>query len=538
MNNLKKVVFWLVVVGGLTAGLYLVGQRQLVDKKASVSGGSVQAKLVPGSQTVGVGATLPVSVNLVPGPDPISAVTLELDYDYPISSGPPLSVISVDMNSVLLGTGEWSMPIKSVMTDNGRVVIRMALVNTSLTGYSAASEIALATVRFQANFPGTISLTFNAAESKVFNKQGVDVLADPTGVVGTYTVALIPTPTATATPAPTGTPPASCGTGQTLVVRPTCFNRADNEARHYDLSDIVGGNVVSALVQARHTGPSNVNSLLIGGRTSGNPSSCPTQYIGPDTGVVTSVPFTNSSYQYVSVSSLVQSKAGGIISLQAFPFSGTDYAEFGPDTNIYMCVTVPPTPTPTATPSPTPVPPTPTRTPTPTQVPPTPTPTAGPVAFSFKIRLEGITQKAGDQTATVTFRNGGLEVRNVTGVQLVNDASGVYSGDIPLSVVAGTYDVLVKTGSHLQKRFASVVVLGAEADLSGSLASQLKLADVNNTNTLTIEDIAMILAKYTDFNVPVPAGTPEDVNADGKITIDDIALPLVNYTDFTIAGDN
>ena len=114
------------------------------------------------------------------------------------------------------------------------------------------------------------------------------------------------------------------------------------------------------------------------------------------------------------------------------------------------------------------------------------------------------------------------------GLQLVNDVGGVYSGNIPASVTAGTYDVLVKTGSHLQKRFSGVAVL----------TSQLKLADVNNTNTLTIEDIAMILAKYTDFNVPVPAGTPEDVNSDGKITIDDIALPLVNYTDFTIAGDN
>lgn len=121
---------------------------------------------------------------------------------------------------------------------------------------------------------------------------------------------------------------------------------------------------------------------------------------------------------------------------------------------------------------------------------------------------------------------------------LANDASGVYLGNIPVSVLAGIYDVLVKTGSHLQKRFTNVAVSGTEVNLSGSLTSQLKLADVNNSNTLTIEDIALILAKYVDFSVPVPAGTPEDVNADGLITISDIALPLVNYTDFTIAGDN
>jgi hypothetical protein len=130
----------------------------------------------------------------------------------------------------------------------------------------------------------------------------------------------------------------SCPAGQTLVMRSACFNRSDNEARHYDLRGITGSSVVTAVVQARHTGPSNYNSLLIGGTTSGNPTTCPTQYVGPDSSVVSSVPFTNTSNQYVSVRSLVQSKAGGIISLQAFPFGGTDYAVFGPDANLYMCV--------------------------------------------------------------------------------------------------------------------------------------------------------------------------------------------------------
>ena len=414
MNNFKKIAAGLIVLGGMVVGLYLVGQRQLIGKKASVPIGSVQVKLAPGSQTVGIGEVLPVNVNLVPGPAPVSAVTLELDYDYPISSGPPLSVTSVDMNSVLLGSGEWSMPIKSFSAANGKAVIKMALINSSLTGYLASSEVTLATIRFQANFPGSISLTFNAVESKVFTKQGVDVLTDPTGVVGTYTVALVPTATLTPTNTPTRTP----------TPTPT-------------------------------------------------PSSTPTP-----------------------------------------------------------TATRTPTPTPSSTPTPTV---TPTATPTTT---PSPTPTAGPVAFGFNIRLEGITQSAGDQPATVIFQQGGLEAKRVTGVSLSNDSGGEYSGNIPISVQAGTYDVLVKTGSHLQKKFTGVTISGAQVSLSSDLTNQLKLADVNNTNTLTIEDIALILAKYTDFNVPVPAGTPEDVNADGKITIDDIALPLVNYIDFTIAGDN
>lgn len=67
--------------------------------------------------------------------------------------------------------------------------------------------------------------------------------------------------------------------------------------------------------------------------------------------------------------------------------------------------------------------------------------------------------------------------------------------------------------------------------------NQLLAGDVNNDNKITIEDIAAVIAKYTDFSVPVPEATPEDVNNDQLITIDDIALTLLHWTDFVVFGD-
>ena len=205
-----------------------------------------------------------------------------------------------------------------------------------------------------------------------------------------------------------------------------------------------------------------------------------------------------------------------------------------------------PSPTPTRTPTPTPTrTPTPTATRTPTPTPTAtlaPTPTINPnVALAFKVRLQGITAKAGDQIATVTFKQSGQIVRTVSAVTLVNDATGVYSSTSAVSVPAGTYDVLIGARSHLQRKFASVAFTQGtplSTDWSLTQANQLLVGDVNGSNSVSIEDVVAVLAKYTDFVVAVPVGTPEDVNADGRITIDDVALTLINYTDFSIGGDN
>lgn len=201
----------LLLVAGLAVGWYLVGQKQLFGKKAAVQGGTAQVRLVPGANTIGVGGTFGVEVRFTPGPEPISAITVQMDYTYQ-GSQPPLTVTSVDANPVLLGTGEWSVPIKSVTNSGGLARVRIAAINTSLSGFSSADEVTLATLNFRGDVPGTINVTFDAVESKVTLKStAADTLLIPTSV-GIYTVTGEPP----ATPTPTGV-----GVTPTVVPSPT-----------------------------------------------------------------------------------------------------------------------------------------------------------------------------------------------------------------------------------------------------------------------------------------------------------------------------
>lgn len=198
-----------------------------------------------------------------------------------------------------------------------------------------------------------------------------------------------------------------------------------------------------------------------------------------------------------------------------------------------------PLPTSTLTPSPTWIPtltPTQTPTPSPTLIP-TPTPTAVPerARLNFSFRLQGITTQRPAQTAKVTLKQGGTVVATFPAVTVTSATNGAYSGIVD-DIDPGTYDVLIKSGSHLQKKFTDISLAVGENTYDWS-GVELLVGDVDDNNLITIEDIASILSLYTDFSIPVDIGTLQDVNYDQRITIDDVALALINYTDFSIGGD-
>lgn len=171
----------------------------------------------------------------------------------------------------------------------------------------------------------------------------------------------------------------------------------------------------------------------------------------------------------------------------------------------------------------------------------TPTPSPTTAQLTFKIRLQGITTPANPQAVRLMFVNTDtdLPVSGYERVLITAEANGTYSG-VAANVPAGTYNVFVKSPSHLQRRVATNLTLVEGQALIKNWTGaqqQLLVGDVNSTNTITIDDVATVLSKYTDLVVSVPPGTPEDVNADGRITVDDIALTLLNYANFTINGD-
>ncbi len=218
MSTRKKLliaVIVLLLVAGLAAGILLVSQPQILPKKASTPTGTATIRLNPETKTVAAGTTFPVQMSFTTGGQPISAVTVQLDYPY-TGTEPPIAVSSIQLNAALLATGEWSLPIHTVTTQNGHARIRIAAVNTSLAGFTATTESVLGTIVFQGNQTGTINVAFDATESKITNKgSGQDVLLTPAST-GTYTVTggtggTTPAPTGTGaagspTPSPTGAP--------------------------------------------------------------------------------------------------------------------------------------------------------------------------------------------------------------------------------------------------------------------------------------------------------------------------------------------
>ena len=217
------IITTITLVGGLVAGILLVGQKQFFRQKASVSGGVAKVYISPESKTVSVGETFSAKIYIDSSGIAISALTIQLEYPY-TSSEPPISVTDVQINSALAVENNWDFPIKSITTSGGKVLVRIAGFSNSISGYTTTGQEELATITFKGNSAGTISASFNQSDSKITKKSdGSDTLMIPQSS-GTYTVTgngVITTPTPTATPAVTASPTGSSSPiSAPIVTRP------------------------------------------------------------------------------------------------------------------------------------------------------------------------------------------------------------------------------------------------------------------------------------------------------------------------------
>lgn len=162
--------------------------------------------------------------------------------------------------------------------------------------------------------------------------------------------------------------------------------------------------------------------------------------------------------------------------------------------------------------------------------------TSSVVRFDFDIRMDGITKQTDEQDLVVRIKDGAT-TRVEESVVVSSDTQGVYSGTV--NAITGTYKVCFDAKSHLQKCFSDVTFTTGSNTYSwtDSKGDQLRLADTNSDNKLTIEDYAEVASEYNDFVNVTDLGDPRDVNHDSVITIDDLALVVINYNDFEIPGD-
>lgn len=220
------------------------------------------------------------------------------------------------------------------------------------------------------------------------------------------------------------------------------------------------------------------------------------------------------------------------------------------------------TPLPTATPTPTRTPtPLPTSTPTPTANP-TPTPTATPLptatptliptatppintqgSLVLKLRFQGLYNRQGqNKSALIILRdtNTGLNRYRLDNIALVSDDQGVYQANLN-NIDYGSYEVTVKEKYHLGKKLG-LVVLNTTSITKDFSSLEMLAGDFDSNNILEINDIAEILAKYTEFSTPVNDINRAtlgiyDVDDSGIFNILDVAFTLSNFRTLSNPGD-
>ena len=171
---------------------------------------------------------------------------------------------------------------------------------------------------------------------------------------------------------------------------------------------------------------------------------------------------------------------------------------------------------------------------------PTSTPPQGNSA-NFTLRFQAIPPSSGFNFAAKNVNLNLVQAGNITNtfnnISLTPNSSGIYSGMFS-GFSSGTYDIFVKSSSHLQKRFAGVFLTsGSSSPNLTNLA--LVAGDFDNNNSLNIVDISLILSKYTQLSVPVNSTNQQfDVNSDSQINIVDVSIVLGNYTQLNIPGDS
>lgn len=205
--NIKKIIISLLVIlvsgGGIIAGLVLVRQKQELREKAAVPGGQAEVSLFPTTGSFDVGDTFPVSVYFNTANIAISGVSVRLTYSY-FGATPEFVASNIEINSVLLSSGDWTCPTRNVTAEAGKANIDIACANISAAGFSTSSDTLLATFDFAVERTPAVDpvvVRFDPSMSVITQKSdGQDILLIPTST-GEYSVAGV---TATATPIPTG----------------------------------------------------------------------------------------------------------------------------------------------------------------------------------------------------------------------------------------------------------------------------------------------------------------------------------------------
>jgi hypothetical protein len=203
-----------VAIGGFVAGLVLLQERQDIEEEASTPTGTATASIKPDSGNYQVGDTIDASVYFNPKGVVINGVAVRLNYPFS-GTTPEVTVTSIEVNSSLLSSGDWTCPTQDSNLSGDTVVIDIACANTSAEGFTANADTLLADVKLNVVRTPQVSpfvVRFDNVNSVMYRKSdNQDILLVPAST-GSYTVGggtqptAIPTQSVTSAVTPTLTP--------------------------------------------------------------------------------------------------------------------------------------------------------------------------------------------------------------------------------------------------------------------------------------------------------------------------------------------
>jgi hypothetical protein len=365
--KLLTILSILFLIIALILGLQLVAQRQLINKKAAVSNGTLFMSL-SGPANTPLGQNLPIQVNISTGSTPSNSgiVSAAAYLTYSSTSAVGLPTIAETL------TAPWSYSFKNVSTSGSTTTIEIIAIYNSpgLTGYVPTGTFTLATLNFPALNAGSVTLNFDMTQSFVYSKDGAIDILNSSATGNTFTVSTAPssTPTSTPTTAPIATstptpivatptitpvPPISCSTGQLYSLNPC------DGGRTYNLNfvdTIPNWTITKASIQGSDT--DGGSSGLIRSRVGTACNLLYPNYARDDFSIGQSNTPIYSSDPASFASQIQYSLTAGnerFIDFNAYPNT-----TLGPDNRLYMCVVgsgiATPTPTPVIIPISTPTP--------------------------------------------------------------------------------------------------------------------------------------------------------------------------------------
>lgn len=189
------ILFFVILLLGILTAVVLTGQKQDNRGRAAVAGGVGKIILSPATTAKYPREIFPVNINFQSGTSatdaPISSLSLRITYPFS-GTDPELQVVDVNGNlvntifpsQVLVSSGDWAFPIKSVVKGTNQITIDFSAVNMNIAGYKSITPANLATIYFKiVRMPTTnpIVLSFDLTMSKMMTKSDnpIDVLDNP-----------------------------------------------------------------------------------------------------------------------------------------------------------------------------------------------------------------------------------------------------------------------------------------------------------------------------------------------------------------------